>query len=193
MKNKRCEWVNLNNSQMISYHDKEWGVPVKEDKKLFEMLVLEGAQAGLSWEIILKKRKGYQQAFLKLDPKKIIGLKDSYFTKQLQNPEIIRNRLKIFSIKKNAQVFLEIEKEFGSFSKYLWQYVNHQPIINFWKSIQDVPVNNEISDRLSKDLKKRGMSFVGSTIMYSFMQAVGMVNDHTTDCFCHPEYINQNS
>lgn len=184
---KRCDWVNVNNPQMVNYHDKEWGRPVYDDNKLFEMLVLEGAQAGLSWETILKRRQGYKIAFKGFDPKKVVKLKDSYLEKQLENPDIIRNRLKVFSVRKNAKVFLDIQKEFGSFSKYLWSYVDNKTIVGKWKNLKRLPANTKISDTLSKDLKKRGMSFVGSTIIYAFMQAVGIVNDHTVNCFQHPQ------
>ena len=184
---KRCDWVNANNSQMINYHDKEWGIPVYDDNKLFEMLVLEGAQAGLSWETILKRRQGYKKAFKGFDPKKVVKLKDPYLEKQLENPDIIRNRLKVFSVRKNAKVFLDIQQEFGSFSKYLWSYVDNKPIVSKWKNLKQLPANTKISDTLSKDLKKRGMSFVGTTIIYAFMQAVGIVNDHTVNCFQYPQ------
>ena len=184
---KRCDWVDINNPQMIKYHDEEWGIPVYNDNKLFEMLVLEGAQAGLSWETILKRRQGYEIAFKGFDPKKVVKLKDSYLEKQLENPDIIRNRLKVFSVKKNAKVFLDIQKEFGSFSKYLWSYVDNKIIVGKWKNSKELPTNTKISDTLSKDLKKRGMSFVGSTIIYAFMQAVGVVNDHTVSCFKYPQ------
>ena len=164
------------------YHDHEWGRPVFDDRHLFEMLTLEGAQAGLSWETILKRRDGYKKLFYNFDPNLVINLSDEELEKILTNPEVIRNRLKVFSVRKNALVFLSIQKEFGSFSKYIWGFVDHKPIINNPKDHSMVPAKNDLSDKISKDLKKRGMSFVGSTIIYAFMQAVGMVNDHLTDC-----------
>lgn len=165
------------------YHDHEWGIPLHDDRRLFEMLILEGAQAGLSWETVLKKREGYRQAFHCFDPAKVAGMTDKELEALRENPEIIRNRLKIYAARQNARVFLEIQGEFGSFDKYVWQFVNNQPIINRWSSFQDVPVSTKESDALSKDLKKRGMTFVGSTIIYAYMQAVGMVNDHLTSCW----------
>ncbi len=168
------------------YHDHEWGVPVHDDRHLFEMLVLEGAQAGLSWETVLKKRQGYRRAFYLFDPVKVAAMSDKELERLHENPEIIRNRLKIRAARKNAQVFLNIQEEFGSFDRYLWRFVNGNPIVNRWKSFKDIPVTTPESDALSKDLKKRGMSFVGSTIMYAYMQAVGLVNDHVKGCWRHP-------
>jgi len=165
------------------YHDQEWGVPVHDDQKLFEMLVLEGAQAGLSWETVLKKREGYRKAFHRFDPKRVAAMKDAELEALRDNPEIIRNRLKIDAARKNAQVFLEIQKEFGSFDDYLWAFVDHEPIVNQWKDFSEVPVSTEVSDAISKDLKKRGMTFVGTTIIYAYMQAVGLVDDHLLTCF----------
>lgn len=190
MKKKRCKWVNPNSKIYIKYHDKEWGVPVHNDKKLFEMLALEGAQAGLSWITILKKRNNYKKAFDNWNYKKIAKYNDKKIKELLENKGMIRNKLKINSTIKNAKIFLQIQKEFGSFNKYIWKFVNNRPIQNKHKSIKEIPTKTEISDKISKDLKKRGMSFVGSTIIYSFMQAVGMVNDHTTDCYRY-EKINQ--
>ncbi len=180
---KRCAWVPNSNLEYIKYHDEEWGVPIHDDGKFFEMLILEGAQAGLSWETVLKKREGYRKAFKNFDVQKCAKLSDEELEKQLLNPEIIRNRLKVFSVRKNALAFIAIQKEFGSFDKYIWEYVGNKPIENKLSSISQVPAKTEISDKISKDLKKRGMSFVGSTIIYAFMQATGLVNDHTTDCF----------
>ncbi|NQY79064.1 MAG: DNA-3-methyladenine glycosylase I [Candidatus Caenarcaniphilales bacterium] len=165
------------------YHDTEWGVPVHDDIKLFEMLILEGAQAGLSWETVLKKREGYRRAFKGFDPKKVAKMSDEELEALREDEGIIRNRLKIYSTRKNALVFLNIQKEFGSFDKYLWAYVSGKQIYNYWEKFEDVPVTTEISDAISKDLKKRGMSFVGSTIIYAYMQAVGLVDDHLTTCF----------
>jgi len=180
--NKRCNWVPENNTDYIKYHDEEWGVPVHDDIKLFEMLILEGAQAGLSWETVLKKREGYRKAFKNFDVNAVAAMTDQELECLMQNPEIIRNRLKIFSTRKNALVFINIQKEFGSFSKYIWGFVENKPVINGWNLISQIPTKTDISDKISKDLKKRGMSFVGTTIIYSYMQAVGLVNDHTKDC-----------
>lgn len=166
------------------YHDNEWGIPVHDDRILFEFLILEGAQAGLSWETVLKKREGYHKAFHKFDPVKVSKMSDDSLEALRENPAIIRNRLKIYATRRNAEVFLKIQKEYGSFDKYLWDFVDGKPLINAFDNFKDVPVTTEISDRLSKDLKKRGMTFVGSTIMYAYMQAVGMVNDHLTSCWC---------
>ena len=167
------------------YHDHEWGVPVYDDRHLFEMLVLEGAQAGLSWETVLKKRNGYRKTFHHFDPVKVSQMTDDELEALRHNESIIRNKLKIYSARKNALVFLDIQKEFGSFSEYVWGFVDGKPIINAWKKFEDVPITTPESDALSKDLKKRGMTFVGSTIIYAYMQAVGMVNDHLTKCFCY--------
>lgn len=180
---KRC-FGNQSPEDLYSiYHDKEWGVPSHDDKHLFEMLILEGAQAGLSWQTVLKKRENYRILFHKFDPAKVASMTNSELEKLIQNPAIIRNRLKIYSARQNAQIFLKIQQEFGSFDRYVWQFVNNQPIKNTWTKLQDIPPTTKISDLLSKDLKKRGMNFVGSTIIYAFMQAVGMVNDHLTVCW----------
>ncbi|MGE0251633.1 MAG: DNA-3-methyladenine glycosylase I [Dongiaceae bacterium] len=179
----RCAWVGINKPFYEEYHDKEWGIPVHDDQRHFEMLILEGAQAGLSWETVLKKREAYRKAFKKFDPKKVAKMSDAELEKLLLNPGIIRNRLKVFAARKNARAFLEIQKEFGSFTKYIWGFVGGRPIINKRKTIRDLPPRTPESDALSKDLKKRGMSFVGSTIMYAHMQATGLVNDHVVDCF----------
>lgn len=178
----RCSWAG-DDPLMVKYHDTEWGVPVHDDRKHFEMLILEGAQAGLSWQTVLRKREAYRKAFKEFDPKKVARMTDAELEKQLQNPGIIRNRLKVFAARKNARVFLEIQKEFGSFAAYIWQFVGGKPIDGKRKTIRAIPVTTAESDALSKDLKKRGMSFVGSTIMYSHMQATGLANDHTMDCF----------
>ncbi len=166
------------------YHDTEWGIPHHEDRHLFEMLILEGAQAGLSWETILRKRAGYRKTFHNFDVEKVANMTDEDLEACRQNPDIVRNKLKIYATRKNARVFLKIQAEFGSFDNYLWSYVDHQPIQNQWNHFEDVPVTTDISDALSKDLKKRGMTFVGSTIIYAYMQAVGLVNDHLTSCWC---------
>ncbi len=165
------------------YHDEEWGVPVHDDRLLFEMLILEGAQAGLSWETILKRRQGYRDAFYNFDVIKVAAMSDQELEALRSDDRIIRNRLKIFSTRHNAQVFLKIQKEFGSFDRYLWNFVQYKTIINSWHSFSDVPVSTPESDGLSKDLQKRGMKFVGSTIIYAYMQAVGLVDDHLVDCW----------
>jgi DNA-3-methyladenine glycosylase I len=168
---------------MADYHDLEWGKPSHDDQHLFEMLILEGAQAGLSWETVLKKREGYRKAFHSFDPVKVASMTDQDLAKCAENPEIIRNKLKIESARRNARVFLEIQKEFGSFDKYIWGFVSGKPIENNYHNFNELPSKTPTSDLISKDLKKRGMSFVGSTIMYAFMQAVGMVNDHIEGCW----------
>lgn len=165
------------------YHDKEWGVPLHDDQKLFEMLSLEGAQAGLSWETILNKREGYRKLFHNFDPALVSKMTDNELEILRTNPAIVRNRLKIYSVRNNARIFLEIQQEFGSFDKYIWNYVENKPIINSWRKLEDMPAKTNLSDTISKDLKKRGMKFVGSTIIYAFMQAIGMVNDHMKDCW----------
>src|SRR5215210_5864974 len=176
----RCSWAT--NDLNIPYHDAEWGVPVHDDNKLFEFLILDGAQAGLSWDTILRKREAYRSAFDNFDPAKVARYTDAKAGKLLTNEGIIRNRLKIASAVSNAKAFLKIQKEFGSFDKYIWTFVGGKPIVNKLKG-GDVPAQTEMSDAISKDLKKRGFSFVGSTIMYAFMQATGMVNDHLVSCF----------
>ncbi len=184
---KRCFGNKPGQEFYANYHDIEWGVPVHDDQHLFEMLILEGAQAGLSWETILRKREGYRDAFHKFDVKRVADMTDEELECLRENPAIIRNKLKIYSTRKNAIAFMKIQEEFGNFSTYLWEFVGGSPIINTWQSFEDVPVTTPISDKLSKDLKKRGMTFVGSTIMYAFMQAVGMVNDHVAECWLHPK------
>jgi DNA-3-methyladenine glycosylase I len=166
-----------------AYHDNEWGIPSHDERHLFEMLILEGAQAGLSWETILKRRAGYRRAFYQFDPVKVAAMSDAELEALRQNSEIIRNRLKIYAARQNARVFLQIQQEFGTFDNYVWGFVKYQPIINHWATFADVPATTPESDALSKDLKKRGMTFVGSTIIYAFMQAVGMVNDHAANCW----------
>ena len=178
----RCQWCG-DDPLYQKYHDEEWGVPVFDDRHLFEMLILEGAQAGLSWITILKRRDSYRQAFDNFDASKIALYNKKKEQELLQNEGIIRNKLKVKAAIINAQNFLEIQKEFGSFSKYIWSFVGGTPIVNSWKSLSEIPGTTKESDAMSKDLKKRGFKFVGSTICYAFMQAVGMVNDHTTDCF----------
>ena len=172
---------------MIEYHDKEWGVPLHNDKKLFEFLILEGAQAGLTWQTILNKRKNYIKAFDNFDPRKISKYTKKDISTLLKDAGIIRNRLKIGAAVTNAQKFLEIQMEFSSFDKYIWQFVNHKPLKNNFKSLKKIPAKTKESEAMSKELKKRGFKFVGSSICYAFMQAVGMVNDHFTDCFRYNE------
>lgn len=184
MEKIRCNWVS-NDELYIKYHDEEWGKPVYDDKVLFEFLVLESFQAGLSWITILKKRENFRKAFDNFNDKKIIKYNDAKIEELMQNEGIIRHRGKIEATINNAKVFQEIQKEFGSFSDYLWKYVNGKPIDNNLKSIKDAVAKTEISDALAKDLKKRGFKFMGSTTVYAFMQAVGMVNDHITSCFCY--------
>jgi DNA-3-methyladenine glycosylase I len=179
---RRCDWVS-ENQLMIQYHDKEWGVPVHNDRKLFEFLVLEGAQAGLTWQTILNKREGYRKAFAGFDPVKIARFSSRDAKRLLKDSNIIRNQLKIAAAIENAKRFLEVQKEFGSFDNYIWQFVGNKPIKNKFKSLKEIPATTKESDAMSKDLKKRGFKFVGSTICYAFMQAVGMVNDHQMDCF----------
>ncbi|MED1470427.1 DNA-3-methyladenine glycosylase I [Bacillus salipaludis] len=180
----RCGWVNQD-PLYIDYHDHEWGVPVYDDRQLFEYLNLEGAQAGLSWYTILKKRANYQMAFDNFEAEKIVHYNDRKIDGLLNNEGIVRNKLKIRAVITNAQAFINVVEEFGSFSAYIWSFVDGKPIQNHFKDLSEVPATTEISDRLSKDLKKRGFKFVGSTICYAFMQAVGMVNDHVMTCDCY--------
>lgn len=183
---KRCEWCG-DDPLYQKYHDEEWGVPVHSDKKLFEFLTLEGAQAGLSWITILRKREGYREAFDRFDFEKVAKYKEARIQKLLQNEGIVRNQLKIRSTVTNAQAFIQVRKEFGTFNKYIWSFVDGKPIINTFKTLKEIPAKTEISDAMSKGLKKRGFKFVGSTICYAFMQATGMVNDHVTTCFRYKE------
>jgi len=183
---KRCQWCG-DDPLYIAYHDKEWGVPVHDDRLLFEFLTLEGAQAGLSWITILKKRENYQKAFSDFDYKKIEKYTQEDIERLLSDSGIVRNRLKIESVIKNARGVIEIQKEVGSFDSYLWSYVKGITLQNRWKSMDELPAKTEMSEQMSKDLKKRGFNFVGPTICYAFMQAIGMVNDHTTDCYRHEE------
>jgi DNA-3-methyladenine glycosylase I len=180
---KRCAWVSGADPLMLEYHDREWGVPVHDDRKHFEFLVLEAAQAGLSWAIVLKKREGYRRAFAGFDPEKVARFTPRRIEKLLANPEIVRNRMKIEAAVRNARAFLEIQDEFGSFDSYCWRFVDGRPKLNRWKAMREIPATSPESDAFSKDLKRRGFSFVGSTVIYAHMQAVGMVNDHLVDCF----------
>lgn len=182
MTTKRCGWVS-DDPLYIEYHDHEWGRPIYESQKLFEFLILEGAQAGLSWITVLKKRENYRKCFDHFDPKKIARYSEKKIEKLLQNPGIIRNRLKVNAVVTNAKLYLAMEKEGIDFSEYLWGFVGGKPMNNHWKTFKQIPTMTSMSDKMSKDLKKRGFKFVGSTICYAFMQAVGMVDDHTTECF----------
>jgi DNA-3-methyladenine glycosylase I len=181
----RCFGNKPGQDEYKNYHDNEWGIPVHDDKKLFEMLILEGAQAGLTWETILKRREGYRKAFYGFDAHKVAKMTDADLEGLLMDPGIIRNRLKVYGTRKNAKIFLEIIKEFGSFDDYLWRFVGGNPMVNSWRTFKEVPVLTGESKALSKDLRKRGMTFVGPTIMYAFMQAIGMVDDHLMECWCH--------
>ncbi len=183
---KRCSWAG-DKDYMVAYHDDEWGRAVHDDCRHFEMITLEGAQAGLSWDTILKKRENYRLAFAGFDPAKVARFDDAKPAELLQNPGIVRNRLKVASTIRNARAFLDIQKEFGSFDAYIWGFVGGQPIVNRWAGMSEMPGKTELSDTISKDLKGRGFNFVGSTIVYAYMQATGMVNDHTLDCFRHPD------
>jgi DNA-3-methyladenine glycosylase I len=180
---RRCEWVGDSDPLYIAYHDTEWGVPVHDDRKLFEFIVLESAQAGLSWRTILNKREGYRKAFKGFDPKKVARMDNSDIERLMSDASIVRNRLKITATLNNAKRFLEVRKEFGSFSEYMWSWTNGKSIQNRHKGMNDVPAVTELAEKMAKDLKKRGFSFLGPTVWYAHMQAVGMVNDHTTDCF----------
>jgi DNA-3-methyladenine glycosylase I len=177
----RCAWC-LGNDLYMQYHDEEWGVPLHDDRKLFEFLVLEGAQAGLSWLTILKKRAGYRSAFDGFDPATVASYSDEKVASLLQDPGIIRNRLKVNAAVINARAFLKVQQEFGSFDRYIWQFTGGDPRINRWQTLQEIPASTAVSDQMSKDLIRRGFKFVGTTICYAFMQATGMVNDHTLDC-----------
>ena len=184
---KRCGWVNAGDALMLDYHDREWGVPVHDDRKHFEFLVLEAAQAGLNWAIVLRKREGYRRAFSEFDPQKVARYTDKRIDKLTLDPSIIRNRMKIEAAVRNAREFLAIQHEFGSFDLYCWRFVDGHPRLNRWKTTKDIPATSPESDAFSRDLKKRGFSFVGSTVIYAHMQAVGMVNDHLIDCFRYRE------
>jgi len=182
----RCPWAG-DIPIYLAYHDEEWGRPAHDDQKLFEMFTLEGMQAGLSWLTVLKKREGFREAFDGFDPAKIALYDDAKIEELLSNEGIIRNRLKITSTVRNAQLFLEIQEKHGSFDKFIWNYVDYVPVVGHWKSMEEMPLTTPLSDQIGKDLKKMGFNFVGTTIIYSFMQATGMVNDHLTDCFVYQE------
>ena len=181
---KRCGWVNLKNDKYIDYHDTEWWKPVYDDTKLFEMLILEWAQAGLSWETVLNKRENYREAFFDYDLEKIQNIDAKYFEVLQENSWIIRNKLKIKSVVQNANTFREIQKEFGSFSKYIWSWTDEKTIVNDVENYYEAPVKTELSEKISKDLKKRGMNFVGPTIIYAYLQAIWVIDDHENNCFC---------
>ena len=187
---RRCPWVDLTKLDYIDYHDKEWGVPVHDDRTLFEFLTLEGAQAGLSWYTVLRKREAYQKAFDKFDPERVARYGKRELVSLLNNPGIIRNQQKIVAAINNAQRFLAVQAEFGSFDKYIWRFVNGKPIVHKLRQLKDYRATSTESDALSKDLKQRGFKFVGSTICYAHMQATGMINDHVVDCFRRREIIN---
>ncbi len=184
---KRCAWAESGNELYLQYHDREWGVPVHEDRKQFEFLILEGAQAGLSWSTVLNKREGYRKAFANFDPVKVARFSEKKIETLNQDPSIIRNRLKITSAVSNARAFLAIQKEYGSFDTYIWDFVGGKPLQNRWNAMADVPATSPESEALSKDLKQRGLKFVGSTIMYAHLQAAGLVNDHLVSCFRYRE------
>jgi DNA-3-methyladenine glycosylase I len=186
MSKLRCQWAGTD-QLYIDYHDKEWGVPVYDDQKLFEFLTLETFQAGLSWITILRKRENFRLAFDNFDYQKIALYEQDKFEELLSNAGIIRNKLKIKATISNAQAFIKVQAEFGSFANYIWAFVNHKPIVNHWQTDAEVPANTELSDKISKDLKKRGFKFVGTTVVYAHMQATGMVNDHIVGCFRHKD------
>ncbi len=186
---QRCEWAAGGDPLMTAYHDQEWGVPLHDDRALFEFLILEGAQAGLSWSTILKKRANYRRAFDGFDPRAVAAYAEDKIAQLLADPGIVRNRLKIGAAIGNAQAYLKVQEEFGSFDAYLWRFVGGQPVQNRFASLAEIPARTAESDALSKDLARRGFRFVGSTICYAFMQAVGMVNDHTVDCFRYAELM----
>lgn len=187
MTTKRCSWVSADSQLLVEYHDREWGVPVHNDRKHFEVLVLSGAQAGLSWSLVLKKREGYRRAFDKFDPEKVAHYSERQIQKLTSDPEIIRNRMKIEAAVRNARAFLKIQEEFRDFDSYCWRFVSGRPKLNHWKATRQIPATSPESDAFSKDLKHRGFSFVGPTVVYAYMQAVGMVNDHLVDCFRYRE------
>lgn len=186
---KRCDWASLDDPLYRVYHDKEWGVPLHDDTKIFEYLVLEGFQAGLSWHTVLRKRENFRKVFDGFDPETVSGYDSRKIEQILSDPGVIRNRLKVVSAVTNAKSFLKVRREFGSFNEYIWSFVGYTPVVNRWKSVRQIPSTSEISDRLSKDLISRGFRFVGSTICYAHMQATGMVNDHIMSCFRYREII----
>lgn len=189
----RCSWVNVDDSLLVQYHDREWGVPVHKDRKHFEVLVLSGAQAGLNWSLVLKKREGYRRAFDAFDPERVARYSRKQIQKLLSNREIIRNRMKIEAAVRNAGAFLEVRAAFGNFDSYCWRFVDGRPIANRWRTVRQIPAFSSESEKLSKDLKSRGFSFVGPTVTYAYMQAIGMVTDHTVDCFRYREIAEESA
>jgi DNA-3-methyladenine glycosylase I len=189
--NKRCSWVNMDDPLLLKYHDREWGVPVHNDRKHFEVLVLSGAQAGLNWSLVLKKREGYRHAFDKFEPRKVARYSHKQLQTLLADPEIIRNRMKIEAAVRDARAFLKIQEEFGDFDSYCWRFVGEQPKLNRWKATRQIPATSPESEAFSKDLKQRGFSFVGPTVAYAYMQAAGLVNDHLVDCFRYREILSE--
>jgi len=188
---KRCSWVNADDALLLEYHDREWGVPVHRDRKHFEVLILSGAQAGLNWSLVLKKREGFRRAFHDFDPEKVARYSKTKIQALLSDPEIIRNRMKIEAAIRNARAFLKVQDEFGNFDSYCWRFVGGQPKRNEWKATRRIPAMTSESESFSKDLKRRGFSFVGPTVAYAFMQAIGMVNDHLVDCFRYHEILRE--
>lgn len=189
--NKRCSWVTADDPLLLEYHDREWGVPAHRDRKHFEILVLSGAQAGLNWSLVLKKREGYRRAFDNFDPEKVVRYSEKQIQTLLADPEIIRNRMKIEAAVRNARALLRIQEEFGDFDSYCWQFVGGRPKLNRWKATRQIPVTSPESETFSKDLEHRGFSFVGPTVMYAYMQAAGMVNDHLVECFRYREIMRE--
>ncbi len=186
MDQQRCEWVGSHPLEIV-YHDTEWGIPVHDDRRLFELLILEGAQAGLNWLTVLKKRESYREAFAGFDPAEVARFDEARVEALLRNPGIVRNRLKVRSVIRNARAFLKIQQDYGTFDAYVWPFVEGVPKVNRWRSLTEIPAQTPESERMSKDLQKRGFNFVGPTICYAFMQAVGLVNDHTVDCYRYHE------
>jgi len=193
LKDKRCAWANAADPLLLGYHDREWGVPVHSDRKHFEVLMLSGAQAGLNWSLVLKKREGYRRAFAKFDPQKVARYSERQIRILLSDPEIIRNRMKIEAAVRNARAFLKVQEEFGNFDSYCWQFVGGRQKLNRWKTARQIPATSPESETFSKNLKRRGFSFVGPTVAYAYMQAVGMVNDHLIDCFRYREILREDA
>src|SRR5216684_8876180 len=188
---KRCAWANAADPLLLGYHDREWGVPVHSDRKHFEVLMLSGAQAGLNWSLVLKKREGYRRAFAKFDPQKVARYSERQIRTLLSDPEIIRNRMKIEAAVRNERAFLKVQEEFGGFDSYCWRFVGGKPKLGRWKTTQQIPATSPESEALSKDLKQRGFSFVGPTVTYAYMQAAGLVNDHLVSCFRYQEILTE--
>jgi DNA-3-methyladenine glycosylase I len=191
MPKERCSWVTADDPLLLEYHDREWGIPVHSDRKHFEVLVLSGAQAGLNWSLVLKKREGYRRAFDEFDPEKVARYTERRIQTLVTDPEIIRNRMKIGAAVRNARAFLKIQEEFGDFDSYSWQFVGGQPKLNRWKATREIPATSPESEAFSKDLKQRGFSFVGATVAYAYMQAAGLVNDHLVSCFRYQEILTE--